>query len=406
MNATSIVKLQEYLAQGISKSKIAELLSTSRRSVGRAIDKLRDNQENIEVIAKYERQSQLNRDKLNFKTKIIRENARQTNMLETMNNSLIQVLSKNAFHCNSPGQIASNSSHVGVIQLSDVHFNEIIKDALGNSYDFTIASKRIKKFITKSIKYFKAFGVENIALFFTGDLLNSDRRLDEVTNLATNRSKAIFLAVDILQQAINELLLNFKNVTVSSITGNESRVGENVHWTELLASDSYDIVIHNMLTILFKDNQNIAFLPVLNSLESIVNVNGMNFCLVHGHGHGGLARVGNIESQVNKLKAKYSMQNIRIDYVICGHIHSAFISDTFARSSGLCGANSYSDKALNLNGKASQNIYIVSSTGDIDGLKIDLQNTQDITEYYAFDRALETYQKSPQVNTIIQQVLV
>ena len=53
-----------------------------------------------------------------------------------------------------------------------------------------------------------------------------------------------------MQQAIKELTEHF-NVTVSSITGNESRVGEFVHYSNFLAGDSYDCVIHNMLRVAF-----------------------------------------------------------------------------------------------------------------------------------------------------------
>ena len=58
-----------------------------------------------------------------------------------------------------------------------------------------------------------------------------------------------------------------------------------------------------------------------------------------------------------------------------GHLHSAMISDMYARSSGLPGANNYSQNALSLTGKASQNFYIVSDNGDIHGMKVDLQDT-------------------------------
>ena len=41
--------------------------------------------------------------------------------------------------------------------------------------------------------------------FMQGDLLNSDRRLDELLQMATNRTKATFLEVDIFQQIILHL---------------------------------------------------------------------------------------------------------------------------------------------------------------------------------------------------------
>ena len=65
------------------------------------------------------------------------------------------------------------------------------------------------------------------------------------------------------------------------------------------------------------------------------------------------------------------------------------MGDFYSRSSGLPGANAYSEKALNLYSKASQNIYLVSDDG-IDGMKIDLQES-DAFEPYEFDMLLESY---------------
>ena len=49
-----------------------------------------------------------------------------------------------------------NNKAVGVIQFSDVHFNELV-NLEHNKYDFSVASSRCKLFVDKAIKYFKAF---------------------------------------------------------------------------------------------------------------------------------------------------------------------------------------------------------------------------------------------------------
>ena len=51
-------------------------------------------------------------------------------------------------------------------------------------------------------------------------------------------------------------------------------------------------------------------------------------------------------------------------------------------------ANDYSEKALNLSGRASQNCYIFYDNGNRDGIKIDLQNH---TEGYNIEESLESY---------------
>ena len=77
-----------------------------------------------------------------------------------------------------------------------------------------------------------------------------------------------------------------------------------------------------------------------------------------------------------------------MDYVIFGHIHSARVGDNFSRSSSMVGANDYSEKALNLSGRASQNCYIFYKNCNRDGIKIDLQN---YGKGYNIDKSLESY---------------
>jgi hypothetical protein len=56
----------------------------------------------------------------------------------------------------------------------------------------------------------------------------------------------------------------------------------------------------------------------------------------------------------------------------------------------LAGSNSFNEGSLNLYGRASQNIYIVHKGGLRDGVKVDLQITDD-TERYDIDHTLEAY---------------
>jgi hypothetical protein len=65
------------------------------------------------------------------------------------------------------------------------------------------------------------------------------------------------------------------------------------------------------------------------------------------------------------------------------------VGDIASRSSSLVGANEYSEKGLNLSGRASQNIYIFHENKNIDAMKIDLQNVGD--ECYDIDEELESY---------------
>jgi len=270
---------------------------------------------------------------------------------------------------------------VGVVQISDTHFNELVS-LPHNNYDFKVASKRLKHYINRAKQIFKTYNIKNVLIAITGDLINSDRRLDEMLNMSTNRSKAVFLATDLLQQVMHDLGQEYA-LSVACVTGNESRLKLDWGWSDFMASDNYDFVIFEILRHSFKGT-NVQFITG-DPTELVVNVAGQNLLLLHGNG----SFTTQYEKSVNQIKGRYSSRGVQIDYMISGHIHSARIGDIASRSSSLVGANEYSEKGLNLSGRASQNIYIFHEDKNIDAMKIDLQYVDDIG--YDIDEELESY---------------
>ena len=326
------------------------------------------------------KQKQGAQDKNRIFNKAFREHARIENALEEYNKELIKLFDNNRLSITA-GKFKSSKKAVGVIQFSDVHFNELV-ELENNRYDFRVASSRTRYFVDKAKKYFKTAGVTNVVMALTGDLMNSDRRLDELLNQATNRAKATFLGVDILQQAIIDLSKDF-NLTIASVVGNEGRANKEMGWSNIVATDNYDYTIFQCLRYLFR-HESVKFLHGDPS-ELVINVATQNLLLMHGHG----SLRGKLDTSINQIVGRYSLKGIKIDYVIFGHVHSARIGDNFGRSSSMVGANDYSEKALNLNGRASQNCYIFYSNGNRDGIKVDLQNAKEAG--YDIDKSLEAY---------------
>ena len=351
--------------------------------------------ENVRLAKQKQSAQDLNR----IERKSFREHARVENAVEKYTKRLSEIFD-NYKLSSYVKKHKENSKSVGVIQFSDVHFNELV-NLEHNKYDFSVASARCKLFVDKSTQYFKAMGVTNVLMVQSGDLLNSDRRLDELLQMATNRSKATFLAVDILQQVILHLNTNF-NVSVAMVTGNESRVKKDWGWSTMIASDNYDYTIFQTLRYLFRDSD-IKFIDG-DPTEVVVEVAGQNLLVLHGNG--AIKKTG-IESSITQMVGRYKARGISIDYTIFGHIHSARVGDIYSRSSSMVGANDYSEKALNLSGRASQNCYIFYDNGNRDGIKVDLQN---YGEGYDIEKSLESYnaKSSAKINqgTTIFKVVV
>ena len=339
-----------------------------------------DDAEILKENVKLAKQKQSYQDINRIERKTFREYARIENAVGKYNKELVGIFDKQRLSELTKSH-KRTSSAVGVIQFSDIHFNELV-DLEHNKYDFSIASKRCKYFVKRAIMYFKSQNISNILLVQSGDLLNSDRRLDELLNMATNRAKATFLAVDIFQQIILELNEHF-NVSVCCVTGNESRVKQEWGWSKMIATDNYDYTIFHTLRYLFKDSK-INFIDG-DPTELIVEVAGQNLLVLHGNGS---IKKG-IDTSITQIMGRYKARGINVDYVIFGHIHSARVGDNFSRSSSMVGANDYSEKALNLAGRASQNCYVFYKNGNRDGIKIDLQNYDD--DMYNIEKSLESY---------------
>lgn len=345
-------------------------------------------QEVIDQSIRLAKEKQKLQDKQRIERKSFREYARKENAIEEYIKALTEVFKKNSISFNTKAHGISSSDDcdvVGILQLSDIHFNEEI-NLPNNTYNFKVASSRLKEYVRRAKKYFKMNDVQHVVVVMTGDMLNSDRRLDELLENATNRSKATFLAVDILSKVVMDLNEDY-NVSVVSITGNESRVGKDVGWVTDIAQDNYDFMIHNMLTMVFDDCPGVSFVPIGdNPLERVIDVAGHHILLIHGH----RTMSKYPEKDIQKKYAQYSTEGINLDYVLMGHIHETQISDTYARSSGLPGANNYSKNALGVCSRAAQNCFVFRSNGSHEGIKVDLQNVN-IEDRYDFDERLECY---------------
>ena len=365
------------------------------RKTQRPVEDLELLRENV----RYRKEKQKAQDVNRIERKGFREHARIENAVSAYSIELIKLFENNKLHKLTKSHKISKRA-VGVIQFSDVHFNELV-ELQNNRYDFKVASQRCQYFVQKASAYFKMNGVSQVVVALTGDLMNSDRRLDELLNQASNRAKATFLAVDIMQQVILDLNKSF-NVSVASVVGNEGRANKELGWSNSVATDNYDYTIFTCLRYLFKESK-VHFIDGDPS-EIVINVAGQNLLMLHGHG----AISAGVEKSINQICGRYSMKGIRIDYVIFGHVHSARVGDCFGRSSSMVGANDYSEKALNLGGRASQNAYVFYNNGNRDGIKIDLQNVS--CKGYNINKTLEAYnaksaKKSKKTETIFKVVV-
>lgn len=333
-----------------------------------------DDQEIVQTNVKLAKERQRLMDSNRIERKAFRNYARIENAMDEVTREFTRVLETHSIKDYSPEIDDNDADAVGIFHLTDAHFNELV-DIKENHYDFDVAARRCKKFVSRAMVYFDANDIKTVVFAMTGDMLNSDRRLDEILNQATNRTRAMFLAVELIKQMIQHLNTRY-NVYVLAVSGNESRMQKDMAFSDSAISDNYDYCIYNVLRQIFKDADGVRFIGDATA-ERVVNINGSNILFSHG-----IWASTKVEESVQKIRGKYAAQDVVIDYVVIGHKHSARLADSYARGGSIVGANAYSSDNLQLASRASQNVYIVFDDGAIEGVKIDLQNTDG---YHGYD---------------------
>ena len=359
-NGANYNEISAYL---IDTYKLEVSVDTLRKKIRDVIHYLIADKDIVEYNIRLAKQKQKFQDLNRIERKAFREDSRQENALIEYNTEIIKLLKRESLNTKLSKK-KHNTESVIVVQLADLHLNELV-ELESNKYDFDIASKRLQKYAYKVKEYIKFHKANKVLIAITGDLINSDRRLDELMAAATNRAKATFLGVHLLKHFILDIN-EIAKVQVCCVTGNESRVNQELGWVNLVSSDNYDFTIFEMLRLLLPD---INFLRG-DALELVVEINGKNMLVIHGH------QLGKMDTnQVGKVISKYSAKGVIIDFIICGHLHETMIRDNIARSASLVGSNAYSENALNLSGTAAQNIYCFTDDGRHD-VRIDLQETK------------------------------
>jgi predicted phosphodiesterase len=331
-------------------------------------------EQNVRLANRLQRASDINR----IERKSFRHHARAANAIEALQSEILDILRVCSKDLSQPTKIRSGSYNskrpVAVLHLSDLHFNELI-DLPHNHYDFVIAAKRLQLLAQKTKLYAKAHQCERIVVALGGDIINSDRRLDEILSMATNRARAVVLATHVLRQLLEDLRTDFF-IDVFGITGNEGRAKQELAWGDPAVSDSYDASVYWMLEqLLGQNDKGLRFHP-LHGNEVMFQIHKQIFLLLHGH-QVNASDQRKVQAIIGKHSAVAGQQ---VTHVLCGHIHSSLVGDYVSRNASLAGSNAYSDEGLNFASKASQNLHIVSEQG-LDGIKLDVQDVTGVDGY-------------------------
>ena len=333
--------------------------------------------ETIEANVKLAKTNQGLEDRNRIANKAFREHARIENAVTAYSEAILselQSVGQSLHGCDRRSGALDPSSAVLVVHLSDNHFNELV-NLPTNRFDFEVAAKRLQLLAQKTKLLGQAYGAEKVVVFFGGDLMNSDRRLDELLAMSTNRARATILAVHLYKQFLMDLRADFF-VDCFGVTGNESRAKDNLGWVDVVATDSYDFTIYNMLQAVFDSVEDAGMrFHDFQANDVVFRVHNETFLGIHGHQINATD-----QKKVQAMIGKYAAKGINITHILCGHIHATVVSDYVSRNASLVGSNAYSEEALGFVSKAAQNVHVVTPQG-LDGVKCDLQNVDGVEGY-------------------------
>lgn len=367
-----------------------------RRSISRIIHDSEPDKELIVENVRLAKDKQKLQDVQRIERKSFREDARLENAVAQFGKDLAN---QNRLYANKllekiniqPLVYSDNKHGVGVIQITDVHANELI-DLPHNQYNWTVLSKRMKKLINESLRYFAFRNVKKVTMVYTGDLCNSDRRLDELLNQSTNRAKAANLLAHIITQSILEVRNAGYEVGIVSVLGNESRVKQEMTFSNEAFSDNYDFTIMAQVkqVLEFANIKGITFHSI-DKMENVIDFGEQKWLVMHD-----MPQSTSKQEKTQSIIGKYALSGKPVDFVISGHIHAHRGTDISCRSGSMSGSNTYNEHALGLIGRASGVCYVV------DGKEryyqyIDLQYAEN--EGYGIVKELEAYNIKSELKT-------
>lgn len=349
-------------------------------------------QDSIEEIIKLEVQNQKKQDLNTYYRRINREIYRNYNTFEEIYSQFVNLLPKvDTSTINIKEYKVKHSNKVGIMQLSDIHFNTLVDttETSDGYYNMDIASKRLKKYVGICIEQFKKEGIKKVYIVNLGDYISSTRREDEKLATATSTALSSLILSHILKQMVLELISNGFEIYITGVIGNESRISKDISYNAVLSAENWDFIILNILSIIFRDVKNVKVLIGNSPLSTVISIplKEKNFNLLITHGHNIKKMAEGCEEIYTEA---YKKRGINIDLTLCGHFHHFVQFPNIIFNGSVIGSNSYS-YSLGYVSKPSQNCIVVNEDKSYYCYPVNLEDISMIKEGYKYDEIYEPY---------------
>lgn len=258
-----------------------------------------------------------------------------------------------------------------VVFLSDLHVGAVVVNINGNSYNFDIAQKRMKKYLDKIVDLAVANNVTTIDVVSLGDITEhvNMRKTSQAFETEFHMSEQIVKAYELIRDFLVNLTMYF-NVTYRGITGNHDRMSGNKE--ENIDGDSSTFVVNYMIKT-FIENADISRMEYCETgrinHSTVLSINGVVIKCVHG----------DFESRsASKISAHMAQDGVVYNVLAMGHLHHYNVTEVGlnqfeAYFGSLKGQDTYAMRGKFGSG-SSQGVIIIDENGEFDIRRIDVQN--------------------------------
>lgn len=252
-------------------------------------------------------------------------------------------------------EIKTTSNNDLLVMVSDTHFGQTFDSAFG-VYNTTVAIERLNKYLNKIIEIKNRHNSENVYLDFIGDIISGNiHKSIQVTN-RENVIQQIKIATEVLSSFCYELTKHFKNVYLTSVVGNHSRIEEkhlanhDERLDDLIAWAISNSLSHVDNFTMINDNLDVGI--------SQLTIRGNKYVSVHG----------DYDSMTKTAIANLIMMIGYKPYAVCmGHRHFPAFSDEsgirVVQGGSLAGSGDAYTIEKRLSGRPSQTVCVCNSDG-------------------------------------------
>lgn len=284
---------------------------------------IENNINQIDVIKELENKKiEIEKEKIKFQDqrrefkKLLRDYARAEHIQEFIAQTAHEVGKMKPLIVYEKEEYKNNPYREGVALFSDWHTGLFVQN-YWNSFNVEELLRRVRRLTVKIIEYGTLNQIRVLHLFLLGDLING---LIHVTTRINNTEDVIRqtqITAEIIAEMTKEFANNFEQIKLYTVRGNHDRVSARKE--EEIAKESFVDFIPWYLKARLSHINNVEIVENKYDDEIIVTeVCGYKVAGVHGHRD----RVNDVVPNLTLMTREF------IDYVVMGHIHHNFSTET------------------------------------------------------------------------------